>query len=384
MQRIVWINKSNWLKPGPIVYMGLLNGLSFAENNLQTDFFVGAGDVSDTDKDLVGFYGLQTNDKLNIHRIRDAGSRRRSVYTAAINKISDHCAKGDEVLALTRELGALWQLLKLRKKFPRLKVLYEAHDYYLTTKHLEQKNYSFSSIRRQWSERILIPKTDGLICLTEHQRALFQQWFPKMAIIALPLGCLDIPQQPLLEQRRLKRRIAYIGHLHGYKGLELIFQLAAHLKSANIELHCYGGHDAQVLTLRDRAELEGLSNVLYFEPFIEPKTLHQLLDNDMSLGLVPLQDTFYSRYLTCPVKALDFIAHGLPIIASDLPSTREVLRETACYCDSQTVLEFANNAIALLDDAETYLSASLASYSRSRELHWKLRAQRILDFVDKI
>jgi glycosyltransferase involved in cell wall biosynthesis len=384
MQRIVWINKSNWLKPGPIVYMGLLNALAFAENDVKTDFFVGAGSASDTLKDFVGFYGLQPNPHLIVHRIIDQGARRRSVYTAALNKISEYSAEGDDVLALTRELGALWLLIKLKKRFPRLKVLYEAHDYYLTTKHLELKRFSFSAFRRKWSERILIPKTDGLICLTEHQRALFQQWFPNMAIIALPLGCLDVLEKPMFEQRRLLRRVAYIGHLHGYKGLELIFQLASHLKSANIELHCFGGHAAQVVTLRKRAELEGLASVLHFEPFIEPKTLHQLLDNDMSLGLVPLQDTFYSRYLTCPVKALDFMAHGLPVIASDLPSTREVLRETACYCDSQSEAEFANKIIGLLDNTEAYQAASLAGYARSKELRWAQRAQRILAFAGKL
>ncbi len=288
-------------------------------------------------------------------------------------------------MALTRELGALGLLVKLRKKFPKLKVIYETHDYYLSIRHLDKKRCSLSRIRRQWSaERILIPKADGLICLTEHQRALYQQWFPKLAIIALSLGCLGFPRQPLLEQRRLKRRLVYIGHLHSYKGLELIFELAGLLKTENIELHSFGGNEAQVLSLQERAGKEGLAGFLHFRPFIEPKVLHEILDNDISIGLVPLQDTFYSRYLTCPVKALDFIAHGLPAIASEIPSVREVLRETGFYCDSKNVTEFADKAIALLDDTESYLLATKASYSRSRELQWRLRARRILDFFEGV
>ncbi|MDD5321283.1 MAG: glycosyltransferase [Methylococcales bacterium] len=382
MQRVVWINKSNWRKPGPIVYMGLLNALAFAENGLATDFFVGSDKDSDTEADLTDFYGLQTHQYLNIHRIPDTAGWQRSVYKEAIAKIALYCGKGDEVLALTRELGVLALLLKLRKKFPKLKVIYEAHDYYLSIRHLKKKRFSLSSIRRQWSERILIPKADGLICLTEHQRALYQQWFPKLAIIALSLGCLDFPLQPLVEQRRLKRRIAYIGHLHSYKGLELIFELAGYLKTANIELHSFGGNETQVLALQERADKEGLTGALHFRPFIEPRVLHEILDNDISIGLVPLQDTFYSRYLTCPVKALDFIAHGLPTIASEIPSVREVLRETGFYCDSKKVSEFADNTIALLDDADAYLLATKASYSRSHELQWRLRAKRILEFVE--
>ena len=178
--------------------------------------------------------------------------------------------------------------------------------------------------------------------------------------------------------------MAYIGHLHSYKGLELIFELAGYLRTANIKLHSFGGNEGQVLSLQERADKEGLTGVLHFRPFIEPKVLHEILDNDISIGLVPLQDTFYSRYLTCPVKALDFIAHGLPTIASEIPSAREVLRETGFYCDSKSVSEFADKAIALLDNPESYLSATKASYSRSGELQWRLRAKRILEFVEGI
>jgi glycosyltransferase involved in cell wall biosynthesis len=384
MQRVVWINKSNWCKPGPIVYMGLLNALAFAENGLETDFFVGFGKESDTETDLVEFYGLQAHQRLKIHRVPDASGWQRGVYKAAIAEIASYCEQGDEVLALTRELGALSLLLKLRKKIPKLKVVYESHDYYLSIRHLEKKGFSFSSIRRMWSERYLIPKADGLICLTEHQRALYQQWFPKLKIIALSLGCLRFSEQPLLEQRRLKRRIAYIGHLHSYKGLELIFELARHLRAANIELHSFGGNQAQVLSLQERVKKEGLTDILHFNSFIEPNALHEILDNDISIGLAPLQDTFYSRYLTCPVKALDFLAHGLPTIASEIPSTREVLREAGFYCDSKNVSEFADKAIALLDDAQAYGLASKASYSRRLELQWPMRAKRILEFVEGI
>jgi glycosyltransferase involved in cell wall biosynthesis len=384
MQRIVWINKGTWLSPGPIVYMGLLNAMAFAENDCVTDFFLRAGDDSDTETDLGQFYGLFAHQQLNIQRIPDTLHGKRSVYFAALEKISEYIANGDEVLALTRELGALDLLVKLKKKYPQLKVLHEAHDYYLTTRHLGQKRFSIASMRRQWVERRLIAKVDGLICLTEHQRALYQQWFPTLPTVALSLGCLDFKQQSDLNQRRLKRSMAYIGNLHSYKGIELIFELARHLKSANISLYNFGGSEAEALSLQNRADQQELKDVLYFRSFINPKNLHEILDTEISIGLVPLQDTFYNRYLTCPVKALDFTAHGLPIIASALPSIREVLRETGFYCDSRNVSEFANNAIRLLNDESAYLSASQTSYVRSCQLQWRFRAQHILKFASTL
>nr|WP_305909992.1 glycosyltransferase [Methylomarinum sp. Ch1-1]MDP4522937.1 glycosyltransferase [Methylomarinum sp. Ch1-1] len=239
----------------------------------------------------------------------------------------------------------------------------------------------FSALRRQWAERLLIPKVDGLICLTEHQRALYQQFWNKLPIVALSLGCLKFKHQNL-EQRRSKRRVAYIGHLHGYKGSDFIYDVAKLLKHKNITLSCYGGHEKQVLQLRGEARELGLEDVLKFDAFVSPAELHRILDQDVSIGLVPLQDTFYSRYLTCPVKALDFLSHGLPVVASDLPSTREVLRETGLYCSSRNATEFAEAIEQLLDHSQNYQSASKLSYRRSLQLQWYLRAEKILRLLN--
>ncbi len=375
MRRVVWINKSNWRKPGPIVYMGLLNAMAFAEQQIATDYFVRYGDESDTEQDLQTFYGVESSPFLQIHRIKESRSNSRDVYKQAVSQIKRYLENSDEVLVLTREIGVLPKLLRLKKQYAALRVIYETHDYYLTRKHLPKQN--FSAWRRQWSEKWLIPKTDALICLTEHQRALYQQHLTRLPMMTLPLGCLKFPVQDA-EPRRLKRNVAYIGHLHVYKGSELIFEIAQLLKGKNITLSCYGGHDKQVGELRQRAQQLGLAEVLKFAPFVSPAELHRILEHEVSIGLVPLQDTFYSRYLTCPVKALDFLSHGLPIIASDLPSIREVLQNSGCLCSSSVAREFAMTIEKLLESQEVYQSHSQLSYQRSELLQWRHRAEKVL------
>ncbi len=379
MRRVVWINKSNWRKPGPIVYMGLLNAMAFAEQQIATDYFVRYGEESDTEQDLQGFYGVEASPFLRIHRIKESRSNSRDVYQQAIVQIKSYLEQGDEVLVLTREIGVLPKLLRLKKQYAALRVIYETHDYYLTRAHLPKQN--FSAWRRQWSEKWLIPKTDALICLTEHQRALYQQQLTRLPMMTLPLGCLKFPEQDA-ESRRLKRNVAYIGHLHVYKGSELIFDIAQWLKAKNITLSCYGGHDKQVGDLRQRAQQLGLAEVLKFAPFVSPVELHRILEHEVSIGLVPLQDTFYSRYLTCPVKALDFLSHGLPIVASDLPSIREVLQNSGRLCSSSAAKQFAEAIETLLENQADYQSYSQLSYQRSELLQWRLRAEKVLSHFE--
>lgn len=376
---VVWINKSAWRKPGPIVYMGLLNALAFAANGWPTDYFVGAGEPSDTDDDLRDFYGVEPHPLLAVRRVAEAGGARRAVYDAALARIIELAERGKRVWVFTRELGCLGDLVRLKRRHPNLKVVHESHDYYLSIRHLPRRGWS--TWRRMWAERLLLPRLDGLVLLTEHQRALYQQWMPALPMTAQPLGCLELPPADL-EARRAQRRLAYIGHLHDYKGLELIFALAARLQGHGVEIACYGGGPAQVERLRARALDAGLSQGLRFHPFMSPRALHHTLGTEASLGLVPLQDTYYSRYLTCPVKALDSLAHGLPVLGSDLPSVREVARDAARYCPSGSAQSFADAALALLDDAAAYAAASRAAHGRAAELAWRLRAQRILAALD--
>jgi len=380
---IVWINKNPWRKPGPIVYMGLLNALAFAWNEMPTTYFVGAGAQSDTDTDLREFYGVEPHPRLTIARISESRSQRRAVYTAACAHIEKLARDGESVLVCTRELGCLPALFALRKRYPEnIRVLHECHDYYLTTRHLPKRD--FAALRRQWSERLLLPKLDGLICLTEHQRALYQQHLPQLPAVALPLGTLPQPlPETLIEQRRQMRRVAYIGHLHDYKGLEELFALAIALKPHNIALHTYGGGAAQNESLRQRARKDGVEDTLQFTAFLPPRELHARLGSEISIGLVPLQDTYYNRYLTCPVKALDFIAHGLPVVGTDLPAVRAVVADAGLYATFEAVPTAALIA-ELLADPQRYAATSRASRIRAEQLTWLRRGAALLQFAQPL
>lgn len=371
---VVWINKSEWKKPGPIVYMGLLNALAFAQIGIASDYFVATGKSSDTNDDLHNFYGIEPHPLLRVHRIDDR--QRRAVYAGAIAHVTALCERNTPVLVCTRELGCLPALLQLKKRFAHLRVVHETHDFYLNVRHLERADWS--ARRRQWAERLLLPRVDGVICLTEHQRALYQQALPRQRFLALPLGSVARAAKIEDEARRALRKVAYIGHLHRYKGLEQIFALAAELAAFNIALHCFGGGNAQVHRLNERAANTGLSDTLQFTEFMSPRALEHILLHDISIGIAPLQDTFYNRYLTCPVKILDFIGCGLPVVASDLPATRALLGDNGCYCRTDDIATLAARIRTLLDSAAAYSDACAHSASRASALAWSARAQNIV------
>ncbi|HEX7863037.1 MAG TPA: glycosyltransferase family 4 protein [Verrucomicrobiae bacterium] len=386
--RIAWIYKSPWKKPGPIVYMGVLNAAACAGCGAETDLFVSAEDeadtVSDSARDLRDFYGIAPNSRLRIHRIPEArrqGLRsERPVYAAACRELEQQLQAGEKTVAVTRELGVLPQLLRLRRKYPALRVIHEAHDFYGRIGHLPTRR--LRDYRRWFSERFYISRTDGLVCITAPQRELYKQVFPRLPNVYLPLGCVEPRQGAEPEARRLARRVGYIGHLHEAKGRTLLLQAAQQLRPHGVTIECYGGYPKQVETLRNEIAARNLSDAINFQPFCGPAEMFQWLSSRVSIGAAPLQDTYYNRNLTCPVKVLDYLSQGLPVVGSDLPSVRDLAKNAGEYHQPDDLPGLVAAVLRLLDDPARYAFLAHESMRRASELAWPKRAAALLEFAN--
>ena len=81
-----------------------------------------------------------------------------------------------------------------------------------------------------------------------------------------------------------------------------------------------------------------------------------------------------------PVKALDSLSHHLPVIATDLPTTRAVIADAGIYLSPDHPETFPLAIKELIDNPEQYRQLSLNAARRSEELTWKHRAQTIVNW----
>jgi len=103
-----------------------------------------------------------------------------------------------------------------------------------------------------------------------------------------------------------------------------------------------------------------------------------------SVALLPLPDEPVARLFTSPLKLFDYMAAGVPIVASDLPALREVLQHgrNALLARPGDPDAFAAAVRLLLADPELarrlgqQARADVAGYS------WSARAANLLDFLD--
>lgn len=381
----LYVCKRDWRHPGPIVNFVTQNAHSVAQAGVETHLVLGRGPASDTARDLGEFYALPGCETFHVHRVE----RRRMIGGATSSlpiffrawKLARELARREPVAIVTREAAFLPYLAWLRRR-GRIRGYYEAHDLYADLS-WRPKRPRVQDRRQQWIERLVLPRLDGLVCITEAQRELYARIFPRLATRTLTLGVRTAAPAPVdLEARRGWRTVVYIGHLSPKKGLNLILEIAPRLVAHRVRLALWGGAAPEIAALRGRLRAAGVADEwVKIAEFQSPRVLHEALETEASLGLVTLTDTFYNRRLTCPAKALDYLAHALPAVASDLPSTREVLGPAGSYApagDGEAVLR---EILRLLDDPAAYAAAVEAARKRGAELGWRRRAERLLDFV---
>ena len=380
----VWVNRRNWCHPGPIVNVGVHNAHSLAQLGYETHLCLGEGDPSDTKQDLKEVYDLSWLPTFQIHRIKKMRIGKTtlslSVFQEAEKLIKTLCLR-DQVIVITRDAACLPFLARLRRS-QSIIGLYEAHDFYADL-FWRTDSLCFQDYKQELIEKLFIPQISGVLCITQPQQELYQRQFSSLPICYLPLGTK--PQKLSdFEARRLARKVVYVGHLDRAKGVTDLVKLAISLGQRDIKTVLWGGSPEQIQRFQNLIHEIGATQEIEYAGFRSLRDLYRALRTEVSLGLVPLQDTFYNRYLTCPAKALDYISHGLPVIASDLPGIRALLKESASYFTPDQPTALAEECERLLNSPEEYRSASQAAYERAESLSWPSRAKRLVEFVEKL
>jgi len=177
-----------------------------------------------------------------------------------------------------------------------------------------------------------------------------------------------------------RRVVVYTGGLLAWKGVEVLVAAARELPDALVVIA--GGMPADVERIRGAAA--GLENVRV-DGFQPPAAVRDYLAA-ADVGVVPnrSEPAISARY-TSPLKVFEAMACGLPLVASDLPSLRELLTDEvdALLVAPDDPAALAAGLRRLLDDEE--LRAALGERLRGRagEHTWDARAARMLRWMGR-
>jgi glycosyltransferase involved in cell wall biosynthesis len=129
------------------------------------------------------------------------------------------------------------------------------------------------------------------------------------------------------------------------------------------------------------ADKESIPNAVYHPPvlFIEVPAWYARSD----LTLLPYQPNISTAATMSPIKMFEAMAAGRPIIASDLPTIREVLKHehSALLVDPRDLEAWAKAIDRLRQDRSLAVKLAVNARSEASNYSWLRRAKRIVHAI---
>ena len=233
--------------------------------------------------------------------------------------------------------------------------------------------------------------------LTEHirNRLVGEFGFDGGRVMVLPDG-VDMRLFDSCEPRDVVRReaglptherlVGYVGTFTalGYeKGVDCLVHAMARVRALypDARLVCVGGPDEIIPQYRRIAAHAGVLNAVYFTGRVHPYKAASWM-RACDILVIPLPYNEFFAYHTSPLKLFEYMASGVPMVVSDLPSLREIVSEKEVIFAAPGDVESLAVAIGsiLLDQAAAQRRAVNARHAVNA-YSWQFRACAVLRFI---
>lgn len=210
---------------------------------------------------------------------------------------------------------------------------------------------------------------------------------PGERILVEPDG-LDLSQYPADADRAALRRefgwergftVLYTGHLLAERGLRTAFEAARLTPGARFVFA--GGWEQDVE--RCREEARGIPNVEFTGFLDHAEVARRQMAADALLMQYSLDAHHAGR--CSPLKLFEYMGAGRPMVATDMPCLRFLLRggENCLLAPSGDAQALADAIRRLMDDPALGERLARAARAQAARYDWEERARRILDFALK-
>lgn len=238
-------------------------------------------------------------------------------------------------------------------------------------------------------------KMDGLIVITHKLKELYiKEGVTEEKILVAPDGVdlrmfnkslskeqargdLNLPQEKI---------VGYVGQLHTMgmeKGTSELIEAFRILKeqTEKVILCFVGGPEGRIQRYADaikRKELQ--ANVIFIGQ--KPPYEIPLYLKAFDVCVMPFPWTQHYAYYMSPLKLFEYMTSKRPIVASDLPTIREVLNEeNAVLVEPENPEALAEGIEKVLNDEKLANKLAEKAYEDVQQYIWEKRAERILKFI---
>ena len=276
----------------------------------------------------------------------------------------------------TRHLKLSCFLLKL-KTVHRIPVVYEIHGIESITRKTRKK-----LSRQQIKEQQVLQRVHGIISITEtltHQ--LIKMYKSSCPVVVAPDG-VNLDDFPYVPKLPLAPNICYVGHFYPWKGVDTAVEAMKLID--NVHLFLVGGRKGDKDFIRIKTHIKNLNiaNKITTTGFLRREDMLKYMHKSR-VAIIPLSTHPMAGLFTSPLKLFEYMATGIPIVASDVPSIREVLKpfDNAVLVPPNNPEALARGIKLLIEDKQLAERMRKKAREDVRAYTWNERAKKINHFI---
>lgn len=296
-----------------------------------------------------------------------------------------HFSKYD--LIYTRDFSFLAFLSKIPKFLrPKNKIFYEPHKvYYTASDKVNDLKLEVESLKL--ADRI-IAISNGI------KHDLIQLGFDGNKISVIPNGvrtdrfCINFDRDHFRQNNNISKdevAIIYAGSWEEWKGIDVLIKAYARAlkKVDNCKLILVGGGKKEIVQTGQLIESLHIDRQrIILVGFISQIDVVKYLKIS-DIGVIPNIRTITGSRYTSPLKIFEYMAAGLPIVASDLPSIREILTDKeAAFFEPEDEHDLADKLINLISDKTKRERMGFLTGQKVNEFTDKQRCKRLTEIIE--
>lgn len=336
--------------------------------------------------------GLEASSLDRIRHVPIGEVKRSAKYAAELRAVLDRLrADGVDVLYF-RQVRIASMLLPHARAIG-MRVLMEAHQPYTTWAIAERgrtwgddagvKRYAIAMARVDRAfERRCYREVDGVVCTTRAMRRHVRR-VSDVPTLLLRNGAPEPDATDDARERPAAVDVVYVGKTSLEKGTDVIVDAVARIPGATL-LVAGGPTEDDLAPFRAQAERLRIADRVRFATWIPQDELFPLIRSArVAVHPLPGRGSKEWRIYTCPLKILEYMALGTPVVATDLPAVREIVRPE---CTGVLVPPDRPDALAdairrVRDDRE--LARRLRTAAMRRVAAWShaRRAEKLFSFL---
>lgn len=267
------------------------------------------------------------------------------------------------------------------KRWLGYKVVYELHEIIYLDKVAEDQLFEIKP--RLDFERYAYLNADGRLTISQSLLDFVsRKWGPVKPARVIHSCAIPFESEPIPADRVIEK-VFYVGNFYSLGGLDYLIQAMPGAPDAQLTVVGGGGKDDPD-TVRIRAAIDNcnVGDRVELAGFVKPARLPACY-READILVMPLANFVRCKYWMSPLKLFEYLSARRPIIASDHPVVREILRheENALLVPAENPDAIAAAIERLMDDPALARRLAEAAYRDSRIYTMDNKAKQILKFI---